>query len=317
MRGNNTSPTNSYFFLVNSCQRIAKPSFSYKTLKICFYLHLVILVTTGTELNSSSHIPQPPNLKNIIHSIWQTGGLTPFHNEHIIPTGIIEVIFNFSEGPHMLAYLGDRQYHLSRCFINGFNTVPVQLLLPEHQVFFGIQFQPLAVKKIFGIPASEFSDRIIDLTLIDSTFHSLWHQLADQINFEDRVSVLSAWMEKKFTDWRPQEQMINNFLSGMGQHELSVTELARSLCYSPRQLSRKMAESTGMNTEEILLYKKYLHAVDLIHHTDLSLTQIAYQSHFFDQSHFIKSFKIYARMTPGEYKAGKGYVKGHIYENVR
>jgi AraC-like DNA-binding protein len=78
-----------------------------------------------------------------------------------------------------------------------------------------------------------------------------------------------------------------------------------------------MAEATGMNTEEVLRYKKYLHAVHLIHHTDLSLTKIAYQSHFSDQSHFIKSFKTYTDMTPGEYKANKGYVKGHIYENVR
>ena len=71
------------------------------------------------------------------------------------------------------------------------------------------------------------------------------------------------------------------FYLTVDQHDLSVTELANSLCYSPRQLSRKMTEATGMNTEEILLYKKYLHAVHLIHHTDLSLTKIAYQSQFF------------------------------------
>jgi len=195
--------------------------------------------------------------------------------------------------------------------------MPVQIQLPERQVFLGIQLQPLAVKKILGIPAREFSDMIVDLSLLNSTFHSLWPQLADQNNFDNRISLLSGWMEKKIPDWQPQEKMINNFLSGIDQHDLSVTELARSLCYSPRQLSRKMAETTGMNTEEILLYKKYLHAVHLIHHTDLSLTKIAYQSHFSDQSHFIKAFRNYARMTPGEYKASKGYVKGHIYENVR
>ena len=107
------------------------------------------------------------------------------------------------------------------------------------------------------------------------------------------------------------------FYPGIDQHDLSVKDLANSVCYSPRQLSRKMAEATGMNTEEILLYKKYLHAMHLIHHTDLSLTKIAYQSNFSDQSHFIKSFKTFTNMTPGDYKKSKGYVKGHIYENVR
>jgi AraC-like DNA-binding protein len=268
-------------------------------------------------LNSNIYIPQSPHLKNAIQSVWQTGGFTPFHNEHIIPKGIVEVIFNFSDGTPMHARMDDKQFRLSNCFINGFNRVPVELQLPERQMFLGIQLQPLAVKKILGTPAGEFSNTIIDLDLLDSTFHSLWHQLADQTQFDKRISVLSGWMEKKLPDCQPQEKMINHFLSGIDQQDVSVTELARSLCYSPRQLSRKMAEATGMNTEEILLYKKYLHAVDLIHHTDLSLTQIAYQCHFSDQSHFIKSFKTYSGMTPGAYKASKSFMKGHIYENVR
>ena len=268
-------------------------------------------------MNSNIHIPQSPHLKNVIQSVWQVDGLTPFRNEHIIPNGIIEVIFNFSDGSPIPAHVGDRQYHLAKSFINGFNTVPIQLQLPERQTFLGMRLQPLAVKKFLGIPASAFSDMIVDLALLDSTLHALWHRLADQNNFENRISVLTGWMGKKLPGLLPQETMINNFLSGIDQHDVSVTELSHSLCYSTRQLSRKMAEATGMNTEEILLYKKYLHAVHLIHHTDLSLTKIAYQSHFSDQSHFIKSFKTYARMTPGEYKASKGYLKGHIYENVR
>jgi AraC-like DNA-binding protein len=268
-------------------------------------------------LNSSIYIPASPHLKNTIRSIWQTGGRTPFHTEHIIPKGIIEVIFNFSGGSPIHVNVGEKQYHLSNCFINGYNQVPLQLQLPEQLMFLGVQFQPLSVKKILGSPAGEFSDMIVDLSLLDSTFHSLWQELADQNDFEYRVSVLCSWLEKKLPDWRPQEQMLNQFVSGTDQHGATVSEIARSLCYSPRQLSRKMTEATGMNTEEVLLYKKYLHAVNLIHHTDLSLTKIAYQSHFSDQSHFIKSFKAYSGMTPGEYKTGKSRMQGHIYENVR
>ena len=268
-------------------------------------------------MNSNHYIPATAPFKNVIHSIWQVEGFTPFHTEHILPKGIVEIIFNFSDGSPILAHVGDKQYHLSNCFINGFNTAPVQLRLPEQQKFFGVQFQPLAVKKIFSIPACEFSDMVVDLSLLDTSFLSLWHHLAEQNSFDGRIAVFSSWMERKLPDCQPQEKLVNNFLSSVDQHDWSVTALARSLCYSPRQLSRKMAEATGMNTEEILLYKKYLHAVHLIHHTGLSLTKIAYQSHFSDQSHFIKSFKTYTNLTPGEYKRTKGYVKGHIYENVR
>lgn len=110
---------------------------------------------------------------------------------------------------------------------------------------------------------------------------------------------------------------MDDFLTGTRQHDLSVKTLADSLCYSPRHLSRKIIEATGLNAEEILLYKKYLHAVHLIHYTSLSLTEIAYDCHFSDQSHFIKSFKAFTGMTPGEYKRIKSDVKGHVFEDVR
>lgn len=268
-------------------------------------------------MNNNFYIPQTPHLKNVIHSIWQVDRFNSFHKEHIVPTGIVEVIFNFSNSFPIPAQFGSKQYHLSNCFINGFNQIPIQLQLPEQQVFFGVRLQPLAVKKIFGTPACEFSDVTVDLTLLNSSFHSLWHQLAEQNNFDARIFIFCGWMERKLPDWLPQEKLINNFLCTINQHDLSVKELANLLCYSPRHLSRKVFEATGMNTEEILLYKKYLHAVHLIHHTHLPLTEIAYQSNFSDQSHFIKSFKAYTNMTPGEYKRNKSAMKGHIYENVR
>ena len=67
----------------------------------------------------------------------------------------------------------------------------------------------------------------------------------------------------------------------------------------------------------MLLYKKYLHAVHLMHHTALPLTAIAYQSQFAHQSHFIRSFRMYTGITPGQYKRNKGFVKGHLYQDVR
>ena len=268
-------------------------------------------------MNNNFYIPRSTQFRNVVHSLWQVERNFSFHREQILPKGIVEIIFNFSDSSPIPAQLDSKQYHLPNCFINGFNTAPIQLNLPKQQVFFGVRFQPLAVKKIFGTPSSEFLDIPVDLTLLDSTFDSLWHQLAEKDNFSLRVGSFFGWLGGKNWDLAPQECLVNDFLSAVNQHDLSVTELSKTLCYSSRQLSRKVFEATGMNTEEILLYKKYLHAVHLIHHTELSLTEIAYQSHFSDQSHFIKSFKTYTKMTPGEYKRTKSSLKGHIFENVR
>jgi AraC-like DNA-binding protein len=276
------------------------------------------LIINCLKLNYNYYIPKELCFKHTIHAIWQVDTFHHFHKEYIIPKGVVEVIFNFSDSASIPAQLGSKLHHLSNCFISGFSTRPIQLHLPKQQVFFGIVFQPLAVKEIFKIPACEFSNITVDLTLLDPIFHSLWHQLAEQHDFDARVSVFLTWLRQNLIDWHHREQLMNNFIYAPNQHNTSVTALANSLCYSPRHLSRKLFEATGMNTEEILLYKKYLHAVDLIHQDgELSLTEIAFQSRFSDQSHFIKTFKAYAEITPGEYKRNMSNVKGHIYEDVR
>jgi AraC-like DNA-binding protein len=180
-----------------------------------------------------------------------------------------------------------------------------------------VQFHPFAVRHFFRAPACEFTNIAIDLTLLDPSFNSLWHQLAEKKTFNERVAIITGWMESKIIEAVPQEQLLNFFLESNGLQNLSVTDLAKELCYSTRHLSRKIYELTKMNTEQLLLYKKYLHSVHLIHHTDLTLTAIAYRSNFADQAHFIKSFQSFAKITPGEYRKTKSFVQGHIFKNVR
>jgi AraC-like DNA-binding protein len=252
-----------------------------------------------------------------VHSIWQVEGKPQFHKELILPKGIVEIIFNFSDRNPFVAQIAANRYYLPGCFINGFNTKPIALTLPENQSFFGVRLQPLAVKQILKVPASAFLDMAVDLSLIDKNFNTLWHQLAEENIFEKRVAIFYNHIQKIAAQQQPRETMINEFLSGADKHDLSVPQLSGILCYSSRQLSRKIFEATGMNTEAMLLYKKYLHTVHLVHHTDLPLTEIAYLGNFSDQSHFIRTFKEFTGLTPGEYRRNKGFITGHLYEDVR
>lgn len=271
----------------------------------------------STDLRNNYFIPTDPAIKNSIHSIWQVDRDNTFYNEYIIPKGQVEVIFNIADEAPIVAELNDNRFRLPKCFINGFNKTPIQLQLPAKQIFLGIVIQPMAVKKIFGSPAGEFSGLTVDLSLVNTVFNSLHDQLAEQIDFSGRVNTLLEWIKRTINDPDPREQLLNHFLYTGSQHNLNIKAIAQSLCFSTRHLSRKIMEATGMNTEEIVLYKKYLHSVHLIQHTNLSLTAIAYQSNFSDQSHFIKSFKAYTGMTPGNYREKKSHVTGHLYYNVR
>ena len=83
----------------------------------------------------------------MIQSIWQVESINSFQQELILPKGVVEIIFNFSDCPPISANLGSRQYYLPNCFINGVNKATIQLDITAHQLFFGVTFQPLAIKK--------------------------------------------------------------------------------------------------------------------------------------------------------------------------
>ena len=88
----------------------------------------------------------------MVSLFWQIHTI-PFKKETIVPKGVMEIIFNFSDG-HLKGRLNSKSYALPACFINGFTSLPIQLHLPERLFFFGVKLQPVALKSLFNIQAS-------------------------------------------------------------------------------------------------------------------------------------------------------------------
>lgn len=270
------------------------------------------------------HIPQKHTAEIGIRAIFQTHGFPQFKNETILPKGNTEIIFDLSETHTIQASMGEGlPSRLPRCFIISYGRVPVYIQLPKQQTYFGLVIDPLAVYSLLGAPAGEFANQPIDLTLVNKSFYELWEQLAEEKEFAERVALITQWMKRKTKPLYAQDLKLNEFLCDPLGKPTTVTDVADTLCYSPRHLSRKLKSITGLSTEEVLLYKKYLRSVHLIHHSTLPLTTIGHESYFTDQSHFIKAFKQFANMTPGEYGSlsrqlsGGAGQPGHLFYNVR
>ena len=259
-------------------------------------------------------IVREPWLSHVIPTIWQASGNPTYRTETIVPSGIVEVIFNLSEGSVLEAKIGGHLLQLPKCFITGYNTQPILLNMPVHQSFFGVRFYPTAIRHVFGEQAGAFANWPVDLSLVYPSIASLWHQLASTAHFDQRVACFKTWLNNRPLGLDARDRLLNNFLYMENATNISASSLAKNLCFSSRQLSRRFHGLTGMNTEEILLYKKYLHSVRLIHGTQSSLTEVAFACHFYDQSHFTKTFKSFTHLTPGTYKKLKGLLPAHIYQ---
>ncbi len=264
------------------------------------------------------YIPGERPLRDAVQYFWQVNRINnQYKQENIVPKGIIEIIFNFLPQETFRGKLYNEIFTMPKCFIQGYHNNTIELALPENQFLFGVVLHTAATKHFLDVPAGMFARQCIDLTAVDASFDTLWHQLAEKKTFSGKVTHFSTWLLKRLSCLTPREQALNEMFTFKKDITLSVPNLSEWLCYSPRHLSRMFHELTGMNTEQTLLYLKYLKAVNLIHYTGLSLTQIAYACAFADQSHFIKVFKSFTTLTPTEYKSRKSNIPGHYFEYVR
>ena len=92
--------------------------------------------------------------------------------------------------------------------------------------------------------------------------------------------------------------------------KISINELAGSLRVSGRSLNRRFHQATGMGPQAWLQQLRISQARDLLRHSNLPVSEVAWQVGISDTSHFGQLFKAQAGMTPARYREA---VRGKLF----
>ena len=87
------------------------------------------------------------------------------------------------------------------------------------------------------------------------------------------------------------------------QHNLTVAQYADKMALTPNHLTQTITQLTGKTSSQIIKAKQILEIKRLLVHTNLSITEIATQLNFPDQSYFAKFFKRETGLSPLQYRA--------------
>lgn len=85
---------------------------------------------------------------------------------------------------------------------------------------------------------------------------------------------------------------------------LSITRYAEMLGITPNHLTQTVKVLTGKTTSQMIKAKQLLEIKRLLVHTNLTVSEIANQLHFDDQSYFTKFFKRETGITPLQFRSG-------------
>ncbi|MBD0258463.1 MAG: AraC family transcriptional regulator [Cytophagales bacterium] len=269
-------------------------------------------------MQTSSNIFFPPKApeNGLVRSVWQItqvgcGG----EQETILPKGTCEIIFNLSR---QTLYFRDSERaaaDLYSCFVNGLNMAPFNLLKKDVQTFVGIQLHAFALKFLFGIPSTEFTDRVVNGFDVCDSLRVLHEELYLADGFDNRVQLILQWLGQKIKIRRSQLErgLLFDLHQAPDLEHQSVRSLGAYYNVSERHLGRLCNEFLGMKAEDFILYRKYLASLAGLHNPAVSLTEVAYASGFYDQSHFIREFKAFTGLTPKQYRQQMSDLPGHLF----
>ena len=84
----------------------------------------------------------------------------------------------------------------------------------------------------------------------------------------------------------------------------TIAQLVRRVGLSPRRLIELFTNQAGMTPKRFCRVRRFHHALDRLHASPsrtLHLADLALACGYYDQAHFIRDFKEYSGLTPGEY----------------
>ncbi|WP_447637245.1 helix-turn-helix domain-containing protein [Flavobacterium microcysteis] len=189
------------------------------------------------------------------------------------------------------------------CYLSGIDTQPSDAFWDSQFSHFGVSFHPHALHLLFGINAAELTDQMPDIQLLDKT--EIPNLLLTAKSHIERVSILSDYFYKRISMAKG-DTVIDHLFHGDWadrlENEKNLAAIASHYHISERQLQRRFKQNVGISARKFARIAKFEKALPALSSADYgSLTQLAYDLEYADQSHFIKDFKLFSGLSPYEF----------------
>jgi len=240
----------------------------------------------------------PEHLKAYIRYLWTWQGSTNTQRFKIIADGCPGLIFQKSERPSF--YQNGKQ--VSSFFVYGQATKYAEVSFSE-SITIGICFRPNALKSIFGIDAFELTDTCMELDdFIGEDGTCLYEQLVQSYSVQAQIALLLSFLESQIQDNHSTiDQQISYAIDMIirSKGTIALKYLESNLQLSQRTLERKFKQQIGLSPINFLRICRFQASLNQLKNKAYKkLSDVAYTNGYADQSHYIRSFKEFAGLSP-------------------
>lgn len=254
-------------------------------------------------------IVPPRQLANYVRSFWVLEGEASSENpytHHSMADGCAELLFHYSGVFTELISDGKNE----KSFVSGLaaqSQVVRRFTINQNFGMFGVYLYPFTASQFFGVPATILKNEMPCLQiLLGKEANDLEEKIMLAANNNQRVNILTAYLDSKIAGVKKQPpgvfETIQHIINTNGV--INVEELAKSNFLSTRQFERNFARFAGFNPKLFSRIIRFQATLNQYGNSEKSLTDIAYETGYYDQSHFIQDFKAFSGFNPRAYFSG-------------
>lgn len=246
------------------------------------------------------------SLSHLVRQYWEidADSQESMHKQRIIPTGLTEIFFYFSSQPNSID--GKRSF-CGSSFISGLQNDFYDIGMKGSYSIFAVQMQPFSAKMLTAIPSSEFANQMVPLSDAIGCDSKQIEEIMEYCStFEERVAKFEEYLfkiiQKQKKDFQAPRIMDAVLQISKAKGNISLDELISRACLGKRQFDRNFLEYVGLTPKQFMRNVRFQYSLyKKSHSPESSITEIAYESGYYDQAHMINEYKKLAGITPKEF----------------
>ena len=229
------------------------------------------------------------------------------YGKYALPNGCVTIAFISGNGTMI-----DFEKHTVKVkpgiyFIGQISTKVAVSLEPYTKAIM-VQLNPWTPSLITKYPFYELTNNVISLADINKDLYSALLN----VNLSDEQLLLSKLYQelKYYLTWSSDFSLLRMVFNELSvdplKPQVKIPEIARKSRYSPRLIEQKFNHFVGLSPKEMQRILQLRSLIDdLVPNHKTSLSALAYKHGYFDQSHFIKSYRKIMLDQPKRFNANQ------------
>ena len=227
--------------------------------------------------------------------------------ERVYPCGYATMVFHYGS-PSKFQKKNSSKYIEPDLVICGQQTNYYDLTLSGKTGMILIVFRPHGVKSFFNFPITELLNENLSLqALANNEANELEDKLLNSPNNKQRVIHLENFLIKRIITFGEGFAVHNNEFERV-EHAIKIIEnskgqikaqgIAHEVCLGIKQFERTFSKYVGVNPKKFASIIRFQNVIQMDCKHKNSMSQLAFDNGYYDQSHFIHDFKSLTGLTP-------------------